>query len=244
MIDYWSLAKEFKAGNFVQKINPINGDLSPYMGRVTAVLRGIGCLDVQWPFGNERVFPDDVVLVDPKYSRVLPPALLDQTLLTTEIEKARTASTSPWKTQVIHPVLYVEMARYWHKGASEVIAYDDLYRKYGSAIPEAAIRSEVGTFYRLGRNAGVALVASEAKRQGFQNREAAYWVAQNRTFRATDPEMKAGKPNCPRCANRMRRATYKMHKGSRVKLFACGKCLYLLDPTSIVGPDGQPHSWF
>jgi hypothetical protein len=42
----------------------------------------------------------------------------------------------------------------------------------------------------------------------------------------------------------MRNATYKMHKGAKHKVFACPKCLYLIDPPSILGPSGEPHNWF
>ena len=56
-IDYWKLTKGFNQGDVVQKIDVIDGDISPYVGTVTAVHKGLGVLDVQWPFGNERVFP-------------------------------------------------------------------------------------------------------------------------------------------------------------------------------------------
>ncbi len=244
--DYWSLAKEFARNDIVQRINVVTGDLGPYAGRVTAVHRGLGVLDVQWPFGAERVFPDDIVKVNPKFVQVLPPALLDQTMLTYDVVRSRSASVdTPWKSRVLPPKLYVDLARFWHRGAGEGVAYDDLYRSYSPQnVPEEMIRGEVAAFYRFARNAGTLLVQHVAAKEGFQNREAAYWVSQNRTYRATAPEVKANRPNCPRCANSMRRATYKMHKGSRLKLFACGKCLYLLDPSSVLGPTGEPHAWF
>ncbi len=243
-IDYWKLTREFSQGDYVQKINVITGDLSPYMGRVTAAFYGLGCLDVQWPFGNERVFPDDIVKVDPKFSRVLPPALLDQTYMTVEIEKARKAATDHWKTSSFPPAVYVDLARYWHNKVSEVIAYDTLYRALEPNVVDSALRDEVAKFYRFASNAGLMLVQQVAETQSFENKTAAYWIAQNRTYRATGEDLKAGKPSCPKCANRMRRATYKMHKGQKARVFACPKCLTLVDPESILGPDGNPHSWF
>ena len=45
MIDYWALVKEFTQGDVVQKIDVIDGDLSPYVGTVTAVHKGLGVLD-------------------------------------------------------------------------------------------------------------------------------------------------------------------------------------------------------
>lgn len=244
MIDYWKLSAEFSQGDYVQKINVITGDLSPYMGRVTAVLRGIGCLDVQWPFGNERVFPDDIVKVDPKFSRILPPALLDQSYVTLEIEKARKASTSPWRTHEFQPSMYVSLARFWHAKVGEVLAYDNLYREFEPNVNDEALRDEVSKFYRFASNAGLMLVQQLAQASGFENKTAAYWVSQNRTYRATSQDIKGGKPSCPKCSNQMRRATYKMNKGSKVHVFACAKCLNLIDPESILGPDGNPHTWF
>lgn len=241
MIDYWKLTKEFSQGDAVQKIDIQTGQLSPYVGAVTAVHRGIGCIDVQWPFGNERVFPDDVVRVSPEFVRYLPPAF-DQSYKTVEIENARKASAPLWRHTQFSPSLYIELAKHWHKGAGEVLAYDDLYRAYAPNIDDEALRDEVSKFYRFAANAGELRVQQEIQRHLLKN--AAYWVAQNRQYRATGEDLKAGKPACPKCASRMRRATYKMHEGAKHKVFACPKCLYLIDPASILGPTGEPHTWF
>jgi len=237
VIDYWKLTKDYSQGDSVQKINVTTGELSPYVGCVTAVLRGIGCLDVQWPFGNERVFPDDVVKVSPEFLRYLPPAF-DQSYSSVEIEKARKASAPLWRSAQFQPSVYIELARQWHKGASEVIAYDDLYRALAPNVDDEALRDEVSKLYRLARNAG------ELRIQQAMEKSGAYWVAQNRQYRATGEDIRAGKPACPKCATRMRQSTYKMHKGAKHKVFACPKCLYLIDPQSVLGPSGQPHNWF
>lgn len=238
MIDYWKLVKEFTQGDVVQKINVIDGDLSPYVGTVTAVHKGLGVLDVQWPFGNERVFPDDIVRVSPKFIRYLPPQF-DQSYLTVEIERARkeASSSSLWSKQ-FQPSVYIELARHWHKGASEIIAYDDLYRSLYPNVNDEQLRSEVSKFYRFAKNSGDMRIESHLQKSS------AYWVSQNRQYRATAEDIKLGKPACPKCSNRMRRATYKMHEGARHKVFACPKCLYIIDPISILGPTGEPHQWF
>jgi len=238
MIDYWKLVKEFTQGDVVQKIDVIGGDLSPYVGTVTAVHKGLGVLDVQWPFGNERVFPDDIVRVSPKFIRYLPPQF-DQSYLTVEIERARkeASSSSLWSKQ-FQPSVYVELARRWHKGASEIIAYDDLYRALYPNVNDEELRSEVSKFYRFAKNSG------DMRIEAHLQKSSAYWVSQNRQYRATAEDIKMGKPACPKCSNRMRRATYKMHEGARHKVFACPKCLYIIDPISILGPTGEPHQWF
>lgn len=239
MIDYWKLTKDFSQGDVVQKINVTTGDLSPYAGSVTAVHKGLGVLDVQWPFGNERVFPDDVVRVNPNFIRFLPPTF-DQSYYSVEIEKARkqASASSQWSHRELPPTLYVDLARSWHKGASEVLAYDDLYRTYQPNINDEALRNEVAKFYAFARNAGDLRIEAHAART------AAYWVAQNRQYRATAEDLKCGKPACPKCATKMRRATYRMNKGAKHKLFACPKCLYLIDPPSVLAPNGEPHTWF
>lgn len=240
MIDYWKLTREFTQNDAVQKIDVVTGQLSPYVGKVTAVLKGIGCLDVQWPFGNERVFPDDVVRVNPEFLRFLPPAF-DQSYKTIEIENARKASAPLWRHTKLSPSLYIDLARHWHKGANEVVAYDNLYRSY-SQVEDEVLREEVAKFYRFAFNASELRIKNEIQRH--LQRNAAYWVSQNRTYRATGEDLKAGKPACPKCATRMRRSTYKMHEGAKHKVFACPKCLYLIDPVSILDPAGQPHNWF
>lgn len=236
-IDYWKLTKDMAQGDSVQKIDVQTGQLSPYVGSVTAVHRGIGCLDVQWPFGNERVFPDDVVKVNPSFLRYLPPTL-DQSYRTIEIENARKASAPLWQTAKLPPAVFLAMAKAWHKGVHEVTAYDDLYRAYAPNINDEALREEVSKFYRFARNAG------DLRIQQAIQKTAAYWFAQNRQYRATGEDIKCGKPACPKCATRMRRSTYRMQKGAKHKVFACPKCLYLIDPVSVLGPAGEPHNWF
>lgn len=236
--DYWQLSADFSQGDVVHKINVVNGGLSPFVGTVTAVHKGLGVLDVQWPHGNERVFPDDVVKVAPSFIRFLPPTF-DQSLQTVDVVKARKqASTSSiWRHRELPPVLYVELARRWSKGASEVVAYDDLYRMLPN-VDDESLRSEVSKFYAFAQG------AQNLRIERHIAKSAAYWVSQNRQYRATSEDLKCGKPACPKCATRMRRATYRMHKGAKQKLFACPKCLCIIDPTSILGPTGEPHEWF
>lgn len=237
--DYWKLTKEFSQGDLVHKVNVTTGDLSPYVGTVTAVHKGIAALDVQWPFGNERVFPDDVVRVSPEFLRFLPPSF-DQSYVTVEIENARkeASASSLWRTRVFSPLVYIELAKKWHKGANEVVAYDDLYRQLAPNVDDESLRDEVSKFFRFARNSG------DLRIQQHANRSAAYWIAQNRQYRATSEDIKCGKPACPKCAARMRRATYRMQKGAKHRIFACPKCLYLIDPASVLGPSGEPHNWF
>jgi len=243
-IDYWKLTKEFSVGDMVQRFAPGAGgySLSAFLGRVTAVHRGLGVLDVQFPYGNERMFPDDIVLVSPKSTSWFPPQLIDQTYMSLDTEKARelwaSARTAKlWRTIEVAPDFHVTLAKCWAVGADEVSAYDALWRKYASQTPDEVIRDEIEKFYRLSRN------MVELRIQQHAEKTAAYWVAQNRTYRVTKQEHEAGVPNCPKCGKTMRKTTYKMSEGQRLKLFACPKDLFLVKQSDLLGPGGEPVSW-
>lgn len=243
-IDYWKLTKEFAVGDIVQRFAPGTGGfaLSPFVGRVTAVHRGLGVLDVQFPYGNERVFPDDIVQTSPKSISWFPPQITDTTYMSLDTEKARelwaSARTAKlWRTIEVAPDFHMTLARCWAVGADEVSAYDALWRKYAAQTPDEIIRDEIEKFYRLSRN------MVELRIQQHAEKTAAYWVAQNRTYRVTKEEHDAGYPNCPKCGKTMRKTTYKMREGDRVRLFACPKDLFLLKESDLLGPGGEPVSW-
>jgi ribosomal protein S27AE len=236
-IDYWKLTKDFAPGDSVQRIGPSGGSLSPFVGRVTAAHPGLGVVDVQWPYGNERIFPDELIKINPDLMRYLPPTL-DQSYASYDIAKARMASqtTDLWRFRELPPTLFRELAKKWASGTNEVVAYDDLYRAH-PGINEGVLRGEVSKFYRVA--AGLA----ELRIQAHAGKTAAYWMAQNRTYRATGDDLVTKKPRCPKCGTGMRRTTYKMHKGEKHRLFACPKDLFLLKQTDILGPDGLPVEW-
>jgi len=238
MIDYWKLTKDFAPGDVVQKYVPGQGALSPFAGKVTAVHKGIGFVDVQWPFGNERVSPEEVVRINPDLIRYLPPSL-DQTYSAWDVEKGRRASMSKslWRTASFSPNLYHDMAKLWTQGEGEVSTYDTLYRKYGSQVSDPDLRSEVQNFYLLGRNMMKARLAAHI------SKSAAYWYKQNRAYRATKEEITRRSVSCPKCGTPMRRTTYKMEKGQKARLFACPKDLFLIKIDSILGPGGEPVAW-
>ncbi len=238
MIDYWELAKDFKAGDTVQKFMPDDpGMLSPFIGRVTAVHRGLGCLDVQWPFGVERVQPDEVVRINAELQRYLPPTL-DQTYEAYDTRKRASEAGVGWRTVELPAGFHRDLAFLWSKRAGEVEAYDQLWRKYSSlGGDDATMKDEVGKFYLVARN----LV--ELRCQQHAKRTAAYWVAQNRQYRATSQELAARKPFCPKCGVKMRRTTYKMDKGAKHRLWACPKDLFLIKQEHVLGPGGEPVEW-
>lgn len=241
-IDYWKLTKDFEAGSTVQRFVPGLGgiSLSPFTGTVTAVHRGLGVVDVQWPYGNERMFPDDIVRVEPAMVHYLPPTL-DQTYMALDVQKAREKWASLpklWRTTELPAGFHLDMARLFTKGASEVQAYDDLWHKFSAlGAQDDAIRDEVARFYMVAQN----LVTLRLNQHVVKT--AAYWIAQNRQYRVTGEEMQGRKPFCPKCGKSMRKTNYKMMEGSRHRLFACPKCLFLIKREHLLGPDGQPVEW-
>jgi hypothetical protein len=242
MIDYWRLTRDFQIGDTVQKFMPgRSGDLSPYHGRVTAVLPGIGFVDVQWPFGNERVSPEDLIKLNPKFVAYLPPTLdfswYPGQDTQTELRKASNVPSNLWRTIEVPQGFHKVLAKIWNRGANEVQAYDELWHRYASYSDDSILRDEVAKFYAFSRN------AAEMFFQTLVNRTATYWMAQNRQHRATNEEIERRKPNCPRCGLSMRKATYKMREGQRVKLFVCPKDFYILKREDIFGPDGNPVEW-
>lgn len=235
MIDYWSLVKDFAPGDFVQMYAPSRSvSLSPYVGRVTAVLHGIGFLDVQWPFGNERISPEDVVKVNKSFAAYLPPTL--NFSYYPGLEQTRLASNK-WRSTEVPAGFHKELAKVYHRGAKEVQAYDELWHRYASYSNDEVLRDEVAKFYLFANNA-VDLFLDE-----YARKTATYWYSQNRTHRATRSEVQAKCPNCPKCGTSMRKATYKMAEGQRMKLFACPKDLYLIKQSDIQGPEGEPVAW-
>lgn len=203
--------------------------------------RGLGVLDVQFPYGNDRVFPDDVVMVQAEVSNWLPPALIDQTYLGLDTQRARAiwASASQlWETTSLPAGFHRDLAKVWSKGANEMTAYDALWRRYASQGGEDAVmRKEIQKFYLVATNLADLRIKQHARKT------AAYWASANRQYRATSTDLDSRKPGCPKCGTSMRRTTYKMDKGARVRLFACPKDLFLIRQDDLVGPTGEPVGW-
>ena len=241
-IDYWKLVTEFKVGDRVQRFAPASGSaISPFMGVVTAVQRGLGTLDVQWPYGNEQMFPDDVFRVNPQLGGVLPPEF-DQTYMTGETEKARkrwaSSNRNLWATTEVPAGFYRDLSQLWSQGHGEVSAYDQLWRKHaGQTSNEDSIRTEVTKFYQVASRLG------DLRLQQFVAKSASYWVTQNRPHKLTASEVEAGAPSCPKCSSTMRQTSHKMHEGSSHKLYACPQDLSLIKAADLIGPEGHSVHW-
>jgi len=237
-IDYWKLVQDFEPGDCVQKFMPGRSALSPYVGRVTSVMRGIGFLDVQWPFGNERVSPEDVVKINPDLLLYLPPQLNSSYYPGLDAFPAKTASGEPLWRSTLPIGFHLKLARLFHRRASEVQAYDVLWHSYRQADDES-IRDEVSKFYKVAHNLVTILLLEQARKK-----DAAYWAATDRKYRATRQELDSRQVDCPKCKQGpMRKATYKMEGGQRVRLLACPQCMHLVKQTDILGPGGEAVQW-
>jgi hypothetical protein len=241
MPDYWRMTMEYKQGDTVQRYSPKSWGLSPFVGRVTAVHRGIGMLDVQFPHANERLYPDEIVKVDDEMVPVFAPEF-DSSYSSYDITRARSKWASSaaafWAGSRLPAGFYTTLARSWSAGATEVSAYDEAWHRYAAqGVDDESLRAEVAKFYGFGERLQDLRILQHV------TKTAAYWVAQNRQYRVTADEVNLGKPKCPKCATPMRRTTYKMDKGARVRLFACPKDLFLLKSESILSPLGEPMGW-
>lgn len=237
MIDYWSLARDFSVGDTVQKFMPgRSGDVSPYYGRVLAVLPKIGFLDVQWPFGSNRESPEDLVKVNPAVQLYIPPQLNFSYYPGLDARKGSSKIPNVWRTVEVPPTFHRVLSSLWHKGADEVQAYDSLWHRFASHTDDAAMKDEVSKFYRFGSGFGSLFWNRVA-------RVATYWSSPGRQHRATRPEIDIRQPNCPRCKTPMKKTIYKMDEGKRTRLFACPSCLYLIRQADIYSPEGRPVEW-
>ena len=212
------------------------------MGHVTAVRRGLGVVDVQFPYGNEQCFPDDILRVNPKLSEFLPPESVDQTYMTTETEKVRKMWASArtkglWRCAEVPAGFYRDLAKFWSRGVGEVAAYDQMWRRHAANTPDETLRGEISKYYRLASN------LMKLRIQQHAEKSAAYWVAQNRQYRMSQKEVQAGCPSCPKCATPMRKTNYKMREGTKHLLYACPKDLFLIKDTDLIGPQGEALQW-
>ncbi len=66
-------------------------------------------------------------------------------------------------------------------------------------------------------------------------KQAIYWAAPDRKYRANGDERSSGHYACPRCGKRMLGATHRRQGGANMRILACWKCKFLVDPCDIEG---------
>jgi len=232
-VDYWTLCQNYSRGDIVQTYNYLYGGLEGYPGMVTAVHPGIGFIDVEFPWGNERVSPEFLVKQNPRFLFNYP-SFIDTSYNSWDIDQAhledgtdlpynyaapRNASVQDKATRlaaeydVRQRKLRTAAAMCRYSGLNSVDAYramnDVLYGRYG----DHEIRTAVDSTYKLGL----------------------YWKAPGRRYRMNKGEIDDGLPNCPKCDTNLQKTNYKKH----TKLFVCPHCLFCIKPADIEGLPGQ-----
>jgi hypothetical protein len=67
-------------------------------------------------------------------------------------------------------------------------------------------------------------------------KQAMYWAAPDRKYRASQGEIDSGTFNCPKCKESvLKPASYRREGGQSIRLLGCPSCLFLIKPCDIVG---------
>lgn len=64
---------------------------------------------------------------------------------------------------------------------------------------------------------------------------AIYWAAPDRKYRASGSERSSGRFGCPKCGKKLVGATHRKQGGQAMRILACWKCQFLVDPCDIEG---------
>lgn len=207
-IDVCLLAKNFFPGDIVCRYNLMSGDPVEITGIVTASLHGIGFVDVEFPWGNERVSADELLRLSDNGVRYLPP-MYDTSYSSWDADQARAE----------HDVS--------SKIASEHLSCMDnamltACSCHCNDLPEEDTLETIVNRYPIATRIAKVIVADVYK-------NALYYVGEGRKYRMSLEEMADGKPNCPRCQSDMGKTVYKKY----TKLFVCPECFFCITPEDI-----------
>lgn len=231
-VDYWSLVKNFRTGDVVNTYNPLTGTLESIPGRVTAVHYGIGFLDVEYPWGNERVSPEYLVRMNPKNLYIMPSAI-DTSYESWDIAQAHLEDGTHTGYSYANPkkassdlvdrlaadydarlsTVAVAAAQCLHNHLTELQAYEAMASTVAKMASDHEIRTALQKAYHP--NEKVSL----------------YWNAPGRRYRMNKGELEDGLPNCPKCGTNLEKTHYAKH----TKLFVCPVCLFCIKPEDVEG---------
>lgn len=214
------IAKDYRRGDVVHLINPRDGSLVHVSGLVSAVHRAIGFVDVEFPWGNQRVQADEIVRMFPGGETPAPPAK-DTSYSAWDITRSRlddrtlsrVASLAEGWLRKVYAVR-AQVAKQYAHGRGRFAALTQVLQ----AVPSARTH-EV--------NAAVEHVYD------YLPKVALYWSSPGRQYRPTRAELENGSYHCPKCKDPLGKAIYR--KGTR--LFSCVNCLFMIAPEDIYNPD-------
>lgn len=224
-VDYQQRASEFAVGDIVYPFITGNPAIN---GRVVAVYPAIGMVDVEWPYGSERMAVEDVQQYFNQAGDFNPPNVKHDNV-------PGGAAKAPVGGGPVAPVDQaplqkrggVSLPKQEGKVVGTVAAFTALREQRAAAanIPLAAIHVHPAEV-----NLSATRVAKAYVKQ------ALYWGGKDRKYRASQEELDSGNFRCPRCENEyLRPANYKKENGGNVRLLACGKCLFLIRPCDMIG---------
>jgi hypothetical protein len=238
------LSEVLGPGALVQRKSQGWATLTPYAGTVESVDAKAKTASVKWAHGvRTETIASLVELPDASLESRLPQSLrVGHCGCPCNHESGEGESPEEnWDEDALPPGFYPDLARRFHDGESDIDSYLALSRDAAQDKRDQVL-DHVNQFYCLAQSlARGALVRSI--RTASAEKTAAYWVARNRRYRVSKTEQASGAPSCPKCCTRMRRVTYKMRDGDRVRLFLCPDDHFLIRETDLVGPKGQCPPW-
>lgn len=134
-IDQQELASQFNIGDTVLHVDPLRFRQAPYKGIVVEVHRGIGQVDVKFPFGIKRLAPENLILSEQAERSDEPLDYPDD-----EDDSGSDLSTvvaSRYMEKIAHVAMSVPTK------VDELSAYDRTYKRYASKLGDSSIREAV-----------------------------------------------------------------------------------------------------
>jgi len=230
-VDYWTLAKNFARGDVVARWNH-QGAAHNIPGTVTAVHPGIGFLDVEFPWGNERVSAEELLLINPQYQLYLP-SNYDTSYSSYDIAQSHIEDS----TAVGYSYAWPKRA----SAASFADKVDDLAAHYFSDQAQLQVMAQQCRFKGLSAMDSFRAITSVHRAPDHNVRQAIYWTAPGRKYRMNRTELGDGLPDCPKCGSNLQKTNYKKH----TRLFVCPECLFCVKAADIEGlPEYVEESGF
>ena len=156
-----AIPQDFSVGDPVRKWVS-ERSVTPYVGVVTNLLPSIYKVDVQWPRGNVREDPEELIKVHPIFG--LPTVKTDSGYssydksvsekLYGQIPK-RMGSSKRMSLRIAHTFankvignLIDNICEHQVQGLSDIQAYDRIYRKYSSICSDHVMRTSIEKIYK------------------------------------------------------------------------------------------------
>lgn len=213
-IDAQRLARDFRVGDTVLLPIYTRGNrYAPSLGVVTAVLDKIGFIDVETPFGNIRMSPENLVKEPNSDASYLEDTSLD----TWERGQSKKLASRYSKDRLIPATMKAFELR--EEGLSEIEAYLRLSEANSHTHGDGEIKNAVSLAYDPGLMSKVAI----------------YWKAKGRRYMPSKAEIESGCFNCPHCRAELQKTHYKKH----TKLYVCPECLFTIRPKDMLEPGAE-----